>query len=276
MLDCGVKEINVDGSGKATGVTLEDGSYIPAEMCVVSNATPQVTFTKLCPKDKLPNEFFNRVKNIDYKSGVTKINVALNALPNFKAYPNNADNTPGPQHRGTIHICKDMDEIETAFTESLQGKPSTRPVIEMTIPSSLDPTIAPKGQHVATMFIQYTPYELKNGKSWKDEKVKEEFADRVFSIVDEYAPGFSKSVVGRDILSPYDLEQIFGLTGGNIFHGSMSLDQLYWMRPVPGFANYTTPIKNLFMCGSGAHPGGGVMGAAGRNCAHKILNDFKK
>jgi len=144
----------------------------------------------------------------------------------------------------------------------------------MTLPSAVDPTIAPEGQHVAQLFIQYTPYNLKNGKSWTEESTKDEFANRVFSVIDEYAPGFSKAIIGKDVLTPVDLEKIFGLTGGNIFHGSMGMDQLYWMRPVPGWSNYKTPIPKLYLCGAGTHPGGGVMGASGRNAAHKIMRDF--
>jgi len=214
----------------------------------------------------------DRISHLDVSSGVTKINVALDKLPNFKALPNSSDDA-GPQHRGTIHLCKDLQHIEEAYRDSLLGKSSERPIIEMTIPSSLDKTVAPSGKHVAQLFVQYTPYHLSQG-SWVDPRTKEVFADRVFDVIEEYAPGFKKSVVGRDILSPYDLETIFGLTGGNIFHSAMGLDQLFWFRPAPGFANYRSPIQNLYLCGAGTHPGGGVMGACGRNAARRVLKDF--
>lgn len=157
------------------------------------------------------------------------------------------------------------------------GKPSSRPVIEMTIPSSLDNTISPPGKHVASLFVQYAPYSLdpKIG-NWADPHFKEAYADRVFSIIDEKAPGFSSSVIGRDILSPLDLERIFGLHKGNIFHGALSLHQLGYTRPAFGFSSYRTPLQGLYMCGSGAHPGGGVMGAPGRNCAYVVLSDLGK
>eukprot|EP01118_Nematostelium_gracile_P016372 TRINITY_DN675_c0_g1_i1.p1 TRINITY_DN675_c0_g1~~TRINITY_DN675_c0_g1_i1.p1 ORF type:complete len:560 (-),score=136.57 TRINITY_DN675_c0_g1_i1:551-2230(-) len=265
-----IKSILVDSNNTANGVLLENGERISSKV-VLSNATPYETFINLCPKDTIPKPFSDRIKNLDWNSAVTKINVALDKLPNFKAYPT-VNNQPGPQHKGTIHLCRDLAHIEESYREALAGKSSSVPIIEMTIPSSVDRTISPEGKHVALLFVQYTPNQLAEG-SWADPKRKEEFADRVFDVIEQYAPGFKKSVVGRDILSPYDLEKIFGLTGGNIFHSALGLDQLFSMRPAPGFSNYSTPVKNLYLCGSGAHPGGGVMGACGRNAANRVLND---
>ncbi|XP_078667932.1 pyridine nucleotide-disulfide oxidoreductase domain-containing protein 2-like [Branchiostoma floridae x Branchiostoma belcheri] len=273
-----VSSIMVNGSGEACGVVLEDGTEIKATMQIVmSNATPKVTYLDLLSKDLLPADFLSEVSHVDYKSPVTKINVAVNQLPNFKAAPNTSDNAPLPHHRCTIHLnCEDSGLIDDAYHDAVaHGIPSKKPVIEMCIPSSLDPTIAPEGCHVVTLFTQYTPYHRKDGREW-DDQARDEYADRVFDNIEDYAPGFKVSVVGRDILTPPDLEKTFGLTGGNIFHGAMSLDQLYQSRPVPSFGNHRCPIKGLYLCGSGAHPGGGVMGAAGKNAATVALADLRR
>ncbi|XP_078589270.1 pyridine nucleotide-disulfide oxidoreductase domain-containing protein 2-like [Branchiostoma floridae x Branchiostoma japonicum] len=273
-----VSSIQVNSSGEACGVVLEDGTEIKSTMqMVMSNATPKVTYLDLLSKDLLPEDFLSEVSHVDYKSPVTKINVAVDQLPNFKAAPNTADNAPLPHHRCTIHLnCEDSALIDEAYHDAVaHGVPSRKPVIEMCIPSSLDPTIAPPGCHVVTLFTQYTPYHRKDGREWDDE-TRNEYADRVFDNIEEYAPGFKSSVVGRDILTPPDLEKTFGLTGGNIFHGAMSLDQLYQSRPVPSFGNHRCPIKGLYLCGSGAHPGGGVMGAAGKNAATVALADLRR
>jgi len=167
-----------------------------------------------------------------------------------------------------------MEIVEQAYAGSLNGKWSKWPMVEMTIPTSVDPSIAPKGGHVALLFTQYTPYHLDGGLKW-DENTKKEYANLVFSNIEQYCPGFERSVVGYEVLSPPDLESIFGLTGGNIFHGAITLDQLYFARPFPHYANYRTPISGLFLCGSGAHPGGGVTGGPGRLAALTAINDLK-
>ncbi len=177
-----------------------------------------------------------------------------------------------PHHKTTMHICPSMDYVEHAWDESKYGQPSSRPLIEMTIPTTYDDSIAPPGKHIMGIFLQYTPYQLRNA-NWHD--VKEAYADRVMDLIEEYAPGFKSLVRHRQVLSPLDLEEIYGLTGGNIFHGEMSLGQLFFLRPVPGWAKYRTPVRGLYMCGSGTHPGGGVMGAPGYNAAHEILHDKK-
>ncbi|KRT70764.1 MAG: FAD dependent oxidoreductase [candidate division NC10 bacterium CSP1-5] len=256
---------------RAMGVILEDGTTIRARV-VLSSADPKVTFLNLLPAESLPGEFRDRISSMDFSSGVTKINVALDRLPSFTAHPGHA---PGPQHYGTIHLVSAMEEIEGAYRDALVGRPSTRPVIEMTLPSSLDPTLAPPGKHVMSLFVQYTPYTLAQG-TWDEPGIKDAFADRVFRVIEEFAPGFTTSVLARDILSPLDLERIFGLTGGNIFHGAMRFDQLFWLRPAPGWSRYRTPIENLYLCGAGAHPGGGIIGAAGRNAALAVLADLRR
>uniref|UniRef100_A0A8C2DSR6 Pyridine nucleotide-disulfide oxidoreductase domain-containing protein 2 n=1 Tax=Cyprinus carpio TaxID=7962 RepID=A0A8C2DSR6_CYPCA len=270
-----VEQVLIGQDGSAKGVVLTDGTEVHSKV-VLSNATPYITFKQLTPQDALPEAFITAVDQIDYTSPVTKINVAVDKLPNFLAAPNSADGKPGPHHQCSIHLnCESVEVLEEAYREGQQGRPSSRPMIEMTIPSVLDPTLAPPGCHVVSLFIQFTPYLLEGRRAWTDED-RDRFADTAFDWVERYAPGFKKSIVGKDILTPADLERVFGLTGGNIFHGSMSLDQLYLARPLPSVADYRSPVKGLYLCGSGSHPGGGVMGAAGWNSALKVLADFKR
>jgi phytoene dehydrogenase-like protein len=250
--------------GRATGVALAGGEEFAAR-AVASNADARVTFTRLLDPAVLPPQFLAAVGRIDYSSASLKINVALSELPDFTCRPGTE---PGPQHRGTIHICPDCDYIERAFDDAKYGRPSQHPILECTIPSVVDPSVAPPGKHLMSMFIQYAPNRLRGG-DW--DQIKESFADRCFDVLTEYAPNFKRSVLARQVLSPLDLERIFNLTGGNIFQGAMSLNQLFFARPVPGFADYRTPVRGLYLCGSAAHPGGGVMGAAGWNAAREML-----
>jgi phytoene dehydrogenase-like protein len=251
---------------RAVGVALADGTEVRAKR-VASNADASVTFLRLVGADALPPEFVEAVRGIDYSSASLKINVALASLPSFAALPGSE---PGPQHRGTIHVAPSLDYIERAFDDAKYGAPSRDPVLECTIPSAVDPSVAPPGCHLMSMFVQYAPYALREG-SWDD--VKESFADRCFEVLEEYAPGFRAAVIAREVLSPLDLERRFGLTGGNIFQGAMTGSQLFSLRPVPGYADYRTPIRGLYLCGAAAHPGGGVMGACGYNAAREILRD---
>jgi phytoene dehydrogenase-like protein len=251
--------------GRARGVELRGGERFAANV-VASNADAHVTFERLLDPGALPAEFRSAIARIDYSSASAKINVALDALPEFTACPGAA---AGPQHRGTIHCCDDLDFIERAYDDAKYGRFSEQPVIECTIPSAVDPTLAPPGKHVMSIFAQYAPYRLRDGE-W-NEAAKSAFADRCFDVLERYAPGFKNRVAARQVLSPADLERVFGLTGGNIFQGAMPLHQLFALRPVPGFASYRTPVRGLFLCGAAAHPGGGVMGAAGRNAAREIL-----
>jgi phytoene dehydrogenase-like protein len=250
--------------GAVTGVVLAGGEEFIARK-VASNADARVTFTRMLDPACLPPAFAEAVGRIDYSSASLKINVALAELPDFRARPGKE---PGPQHRGTIHICPDQDYIEHAFDDAKYGRPSQQPILECTIPSVVDPSVAPPGKHLMSMFIQYAPYKLREGH-W--DQVKDQFADRCFDLLNDYAPNFKQSVLARQVLSPLDLERTFNLTGGNIFQGAMALHQLFFARPVPGFANYRTPIKGLYLCGSAAHPGGGVMGAPGWNAAREML-----
>lgn len=255
---------------EAVGIELEDGEKIMSK-CVISNADALTTFVKLGEEETLPDDFRAKVRNIDYESPVFKINVALKEMPKLVSVSKSSVDS-GKEYLGTIHMgAESLSEIEAAYTDAkVHRQPSERPVIEMTIPSSLDDTLAPKGHAVVGIFAQYAPYDL----PWENESFKHAFVKRVFSIIDEYAPNFSQSIAGYDALSPKDLESIFGLHRGNIFHGAMSLGQIYASRPVPGFCNYRTPVKNLYLCGASTHPGGGVMGAAGKNCANTVLRDF--
>ncbi|XP_059148751.1 pyridine nucleotide-disulfide oxidoreductase domain-containing protein 2-like [Physella acuta] len=258
----------------AKGVVLSDGTEIKAKI-VLSNATSKVTYLDLLPKESLPEEILRDLKNVDFTSPVTKINVAVDRIPNFRADPNRRENEPMVHHRCSIHInCENSQLIHDSYVEAQQGKITKRPMVEMVIPSSLDPTLCPSGKHVVLLFTQFTPYHLADGE-WTEEK-KNQYADLVFSNIEEYAPGFINSVVGRDILTPPDLEKTFGLTGGNIFHGALSLDQLYFSRPSINLSNYKCPINGLYLCGSSSHPGGGVMGAPGRLAALAALKEFKR
>jgi phytoene dehydrogenase-like protein len=266
--DVDVRRILVK-NGAVTGVSLADGQEITAKV-VASNADANVTFNHLIDSRLLPPSFAEAVSRINYESASLKINVALSELPNFTTCPR-AGLGPGPQHHGTIHICPDMDYLERAYDDAKYGRPSERPILECTLPSAVDATVAPLGQHLMSIFVQYAPYKLREG-NW--DELKEKFADRCFDILDEYAPNFKRSVLARQVLSPLDLERTFGLTGGNIFQGAMTLNQLFFLRPVIGFADYRTPIKGLFLCGAAAHPGGGVLGAAGWNAAREILGKW--
>jgi phytoene dehydrogenase-like protein len=251
-------------NGAVKGVALKNGDEFYAKK-VASGVDCRLTFETFLDPSTLPPEFNDAIGRISYSSASCKINVALERLPSFTALPGHE---PGPQHRGTVHLCPDQDFIERAYDDAKYGNISRAPVVECTMPSSLDPTVAPPGKHLMSMFTQYAPYSPNGG--WTD-ALRSEYADRCFDIVEQYAPGFKDSVIARQILTPVDLEETFGLTGGSIFQGAMPLHQLFMFRPVPGFAGYTTPIKGLYLCGAAAHPGGGVMGASGWNAARVML-----
>uniref|UniRef100_A0A2P2K8C7 Pyridine nucleotide-disulfide oxidoreductase domain-containing protein 2 n=1 Tax=Rhizophora mucronata TaxID=61149 RepID=A0A2P2K8C7_RHIMU len=269
-----VSQLMLNESGAVNGVLLADGTQVLSSI-VLSNATPYKTFLELVPANILPNDFVRALKYCDYSSATTKINLAVDKLPQFQCCKLNHPYA-GPQHMGTIHVgSESMDEIDAACQDIVNGVPSRRPIIEMTIPSVLDKTISPEGKHVINLFVQYTPYKPSDG-SWQDPAYRESFAKKCFSLIEEYAPGFIPSVIYYDMLTPPDLEREIGLTGGNVFHGAMGLDSLFLMRPVKGWSSYRTPLPGLYLCGSGTHPGGGVMGAPGRNASHVVLQDVNK
>jgi phytoene dehydrogenase-like protein len=254
---------------RAVGVVLRSGEEVRASV-VVSNADPKRTFLQLVGARELEPGFVQQVRNIRMHGCSMKINLALDGLPNFTALPG-AELMP--HHKTTIHICPDLDYLERAWDDAKYGRPSERPLLELTIPTTYDDSLAPPGKHIMGIFLQYTPYRLRGG-DWH--AAKERYADRVMDLIEEYAPGFTRRVLARQVLSPLDLEEIYGLTGGNIFHGEMSLDQLFSLRPLAGWAQYRTPIRGLYLCGSGTHPGGGVMGAPGYNAAREILRDRQR
>jgi len=254
--------------GRAVGVVLAQGDEYRAA-AVISGVDAQVTFLRLMQTGDLPSDFVEAVKSIDYSSASCKINLALSEPPNFKCLPGGG---VGPQHHGTIHISPNRNYIEKAFDCAKYGYISEDPVIEATMPSSIDDTVAPQGRHVMSMFTQYFPYKLAADAGSVEEN-KKRYAERCIDIMSEYAPNFRRSVLNYQVLAPADLETVFGLTGGNIMQGTMSLSSLGFMRPLPGYADYRTPIRGLYLCGAATHPGGGVMGACGYNAAREILKD---
>jgi len=251
--------------GRAEGVVLENGDEIRAGI-VASNLDPKLTFLKLLNTTDLDPEFVAAIRNYRVEGTSLKMNLALDGLPDFTAFPG----TRGPQHGATMHICPSIEYVERAWDDAKYGRPSNNPLLEMTCPSIYDPSLAPAGKHIMGIFLQYAPYTLRD-TTWDD--LREPYGDRVLDVIAEYAPNMREIVRERQVLSPLDLERRFGISGGNIFHGEMSLDQMFVMRPVAGWARYRTPVKGLYLCGSGAHPGGGVMGAPGFNAAREILKD---
>jgi phytoene dehydrogenase-like protein len=257
-----VTQILVRG-GRAQGVVLEGGEEIEGAT-VASNLDPKITFLRLLEEKHLDSDFVAAIRKFRIEGTSCKINLALNGLPEFTSYPG----APGPHHKATMHICPSVEYVERAWDDAKYGRPSERPLLELTVPTMYDPSLAPPGKHIMGIFLQYAPYTLREG-TW--DELREPFGDRVISLIEEYAPNIRSIVEHRQVLTPLDLERRFGITGGNIFHGEMSLDQMFVMRPVAGWARYRTPIQGLYLCGSGAHPGGGVMGAPGYNCAREML-----
>ncbi len=263
-----VKSVLVHG-GRARGVLLDDGTVIEAHV-VLSNADPARTFFTLVGRESLSEDFARAVEALDFRSPVCKINLALDRLPEFHARPGHGVQ---PHHAATIHIgAESLADLERSFATAQVGCLPERPMIELTLPSALDASLAPAGRHVASLFVQHVPYAPEGG-GWEGQRAA--FADRVCALVDAVAPGFSASILHREVLVPPDLERIFGLTGGNIFHGAMTPDRLLGLRPLPGWGAYRTPLAGLYLCGAGTHPGGGVMGACGRLAALEVLRDWR-
>jgi phytoene dehydrogenase-like protein len=263
-----VASVIVDAGG-ARGVTLEDGTSVESRV-VLSSADPHRTFVDWIAPEQLPPEFLRGIEGLDFRSPVAKINLALDRLPGFAG---RSGAGAGPEHVGTIHIgASSLDDLDRSFEAACRDEIPERPMVELTLPSALDPSLAPEGRHVGSIFVQHVPYQLATS-SWETER--DRLADRVFALIDEVAPGFSESVLHREVLAPPDLERIFALRGGNIFHGAMTLDRLGFMRPLPGSGGYRTPIRGLYLCGAGTHPGGGVMGACGRNAALEVIRDLR-
>jgi phytoene dehydrogenase-like protein len=252
--------------GRAAGVVLQSGEELFANV-VSSSVDPHLTFEKFLEPSELPADFLEGVRRYKFRGSSGKVNLALDALPNFKCFPG-----PGAHLRGAISISPSMEYMERAYDDAKYGHFSRKPYIDMVIPSLTDPSVAPPGQHVLSCFVQYAPYKLAEG-NWDDQK--EAFGDNVINTIAEYAPNIKDIIIGRQVLTPLDLEREFGLTQGNIFQGELSLEQLFFLRPVAGWAYYRTPIHNLYMCGSATHPGGGIMGANGRIASQVILKEWK-
>ena len=253
-------------NGRACGVELEDGTVLTSR-AVVSNLNPKLLFSRLVEPDDLPDDFRERIDHYRCGSGTFRMNVALSDLPRFTCKPE-----PGDHLTAGIILAPSLDYMDKAWLDARRDGWSREPIVEMLIPSTLDTTLAPPGQHVASLFCQHVAPELPDGRDWDDHR--ETVADLMIDTVDRWAPGFRDLVVGRQIHSPKDLERKFGLVGGDIFHGALSLDQLFSARPVLGHADHRSPIKGLYQCGSGTHPGGGVTGAPGHNAAREVLKDF--
>jgi phytoene dehydrogenase-like protein len=253
--------------GKARGVVLSNGDEIYADV-ISSSVDPRLTFTKFIEGQHLPGDFLEEVNRYKFRGSSGKVNMALDGLPNFKCMPG-----PGAHLRGAISISPTVEYMEKAYDEAKYGHFSKRPYIDMVIPSLTDPSVAPPGKHVMSCFVQYAPYKLAPGLDWDTEK--EAFGKTVVDTIAEYAPNLKEIIIQKQVVTPLDLEREWGLSEGNIFQGELSLEQLFFLRPVPGWAQYRTPIKNLYMCGSATHPGGGIMGANGRLAALEILKDVK-
>ncbi len=251
-------------NGRAKGVALANGDEIYAEV-ISSSVDPRLTFMKMVGEEHLPTDFVEDIKRYKFRGSSGKVNLALDALPDFKCMPGT-----GPHLRGAVSISPSVEYMERAYDDAKYGRYSRRPYIDMVIPTLTDPSVAPPGKHVMSCFVQYAPYNLKEG-SWDDKR--EEFGDTVIDTIAEHAPNIRDIILHRQVLTPLDLEREFGLSEGNIFQGELTLEQLFFLRPAPGWAQYRSPIKNLYMCGSATHPGGGIMGASGRNAAMEILKD---
>jgi phytoene dehydrogenase-like protein len=253
--------------GRAAGVVLQSGEEITANV-ISSSVDPHLTFEKFLEPSELPADFLEGVRRYKFRGSSGKVNIALDALPEFKSLPGD-----GAHLRGAISISPSMEYMERAYDDAKYGHYSRRPYIDMVIPSLTDPSVAPPGKHVLSCFVQYAPYKLVEG-NWDEQR--EAFGDNVIDTISEYVPNIKDIIVGRQILTPLDLEREFGLTQGNIFQGELSLEQLFFLRPVAGWAYYRTPVDNLYMCGSATHPGGGIMGANGRIASQVILKEWKK
>jgi phytoene dehydrogenase-like protein len=267
--DAGVREILVEG-GRAVGAVTERGEAIRGRI-VVSNLNPKLLYRDLIDPAALPPDFLERIGRWRCGSGTFRMNVALSELPDFTALPGRE---PAEHHASGIILAPSLAYMEQAFMDARRFGWSKRPIVELVIPSTLDDTLAPEGAHVASLFCQHVAPVLPDGASWDDHR--EEVADLMIETVDRFAPNFKASVIARQVLSPLDLERIFGLVGGDIFHGALDLNQIFSARPMLGHADYRGPIPGLYMCGSGTHPGGGVTGAPGHNAAREILKDFRR
>jgi len=264
-----IEKIIIEG-GQACGVVIEGGEEIRANT-IASSVDPKLTFQKLIEPEHLAPEFLKQIDRYKIRGSSGKVNLSLSGLPEFTCLdPVRArGEDTRPYLSGAISISPDIEYLERAYDDAKYGHFSKRPFMDMVIPTMIDPSMAPPGKHVMSIFVAYAPYELADGLHWPD--IREDFGDAVIDTLELYAPNIRDIILHRQVVTPWDMENTFGLTQGNIFHGELSLDQLFFLRPVPDQKGFSTPIKNLFMCGSGVHPGGGVMGAPGQLAAKQIL-----
>jgi phytoene dehydrogenase-like protein len=268
-LQAPVAALSLEG-GKASGVLLASGERIAAK-AIAANVPPKLLFRDLVPAGAVEPELAARFTSLKSGSATFRMNVALAELPDFRCRPGT---TPQDHHGSGIVIGPTIDYLDRAYADARRFGWSREPVVEMLIPSVLDPTLAPPGQHVASLFVQHVAPHLPGGRSW--DEARDEVADLIIETVGKHAPNFKASVIARQVLSPLDLERRFGLLDGDIFHGQLTLDQLFSARPVLGHADYRMPVPGLYLCGAGAHPGGGVTGLPGRNAALEIIRDFRR
>jgi phytoene dehydrogenase-like protein len=256
---------------RAVGVALESGEEIRAR-AVLSSADARQTYLRLLEPGTLDPSVEAAVRRYKFRGSSGKVNLALDGLPEFRSLPN-AETT---EHlRGAITISPSVDYMERAYDEAKYGRFSREPFVDVVIPTLVDPSMAPPGKHVMSCFVQYAPYHLEEGKAW-DDGMREAFGDAVVGAISRFAPNLPDLILHRQVLTPLDLERVFRLSEGNIFQGELSLEQLFWTRPIPGFARLGTPVRGLWLCGSSAHPGGGIMGAPGRIAALEVLRAMRK
>jgi phytoene dehydrogenase-like protein len=255
-------------NGRAHGVVLEDGTEIRGRV-VLSNADPKRTFLKMIPASELPGEFLQAIRGIRMAGPCAKVNLALSEEPHFTGTPSSHT----PLERTFYTLVPSLEFAERCYDIAKFGDIPEELWVDCVIASNADDTLAPAGTHIMTCFVQYVPYRLREG-TWDEKRAL--LGDRVIRKIAEHAANVPNSIIARQVLTPLDLERTYGLTEGNIFHGDLSLDQLFFMRPVPGWSQYRTPVEGLYLCGAGTHPGGGVTGAPGHNAAHQVLRDWKK
>jgi phytoene dehydrogenase-like protein len=253
--------------GRACGVVLESGDEILAP-AVLTSADPVVSFLKLVDPRHLPDDFLQDIRRYRTRGSSGKVNLALSGLPEFSAMPG-----PGPLHRGAVSISPSIDYIERAYDEAKYGGFSLRPYIDCIFPSVIDPDMAPPGKHVMSCFVQYAPSDIQGG--WDDAR-REAFGDAVVETLCQYAPNLKQLTIGRQVLTPLDIERITGITGGNIFHGELLLHQLFFFRPSARWSRFRTPLPGYYLAGAGAHPGGGILGAPGMLAARAVLKDGRR
>jgi phytoene dehydrogenase-like protein len=260
-------------NGTATGVVLENGDYHMAN-AVLSSVDPRMTFMEMVGAEHLPEEFADDIRRYKFRGSSGKVNLALDGLPDFTCLPG-----AGAHLRGAMSISPSVDYMERAYDEAKYGRYSRHPYIDIVIPSLTDPSVAPPGKHVMSCFVQYAPYDLREPAAAEGEAPwdshREAFGDTVVNTIAQYAPNLKDRILHRQVLTPLDIERDFGLSEGNIFQGELTLEQLFFLRPAPGWADYRTPIRRLYLCGSATHPGGGIMAAPGRNAAMKVMKDVR-